>query len=168
MAFQSDRRIRQVIAIQIDPNFLRQLSAGQQAAVQVIADGRNSNTTDAALGYVGSAVESFNADWRSDHGLPQPPIQVITRAWYCPNLENRLSARDPDTDRRHKLLIPNGTSGSQFAPNNTGRTRNRRSPTRALRGKRSSPEMECTSCAEGRMNNEILRQNFERRLVGEI
>jgi ABC-2 type transport system permease protein len=78
-----------LIAIQIDPDFQRQLSAGQQAAVQVIADGRNSNTADAALGYVGSAVESFNVDWRSDHGLPQPPIQVIMRAWYSPNLETR-------------------------------------------------------------------------------
>jgi pyoluteorin transport system permease protein len=78
-----------LIAIQIDPDFQRQLSAGQPATVQVIADGRNSNTAGAALGYVSSAVESFNADWRSDHGLPRLPIHVVTRAWFSPNLETR-------------------------------------------------------------------------------
>jgi len=55
----------------------------------VIADGRNSNTAGAALGYVGAAVESFNADWRSDHGLPPSPVQVQPRAWYNANLETR-------------------------------------------------------------------------------
>jgi ABC-2 type transport system permease protein len=78
-----------LVVVQIDPNFERQLSAGQNAAVQVIADGRNSNTAGAALGYVDAAVDSFNADWRSDHGLPPPPVQVSERAWYNPNLETR-------------------------------------------------------------------------------
>ena len=78
-----------LIVVQIDPDFERQLSAGQSAAVQVIADGRNSNTAGAALGYVDAAVDSFNADWRSDHGLPAPPVQVSVRAWYNPNLETR-------------------------------------------------------------------------------
>jgi len=105
MAFQSDRRIRQVIAIQIDPNFLRQLSAGQQAAVQVIADGRQLQHHDAALGYVGSAVESFNADWRTTTACRNPDSGHYA-SLVLPHLENRLSARDPDTDRRHKLFDP--------------------------------------------------------------
>src|SRR5271165_4881241 len=78
-----------LVAIQIDSDFQRQLSAGDEADVQVIADGRNSNTAGAALGYVAAAVESFNADWRRDHGLPQPPVQVLARSWYSPNLETR-------------------------------------------------------------------------------
>ncbi len=81
---------RQVlVVVQIDPNFQQQLSDGEDAAVQVIADGRNSNTAGAALGYVNAAVDSFNADWRSDHGLAQPPVQVSPRAWYNANLETR-------------------------------------------------------------------------------
>ncbi len=78
-----------LVVVQIDPNFQSQLSHGEAAAVQVIADGRNSNTAGAAVGYVGAAVDSFNADWRSDHGLPQPPIQLQPRAWYNANLETR-------------------------------------------------------------------------------
>ena len=42
--------------------------AGQPADVQVIADGRNSNTAGTALGYVGAIVDGFNADWAADHG----------------------------------------------------------------------------------------------------
>jgi len=78
-----------LMVIQIAPDFQRRLSAGESPAVQVVADGRNSNTAGAALGYVGAAVEAFNADWRSDHGLPPPPVQVSARAWYNANLETR-------------------------------------------------------------------------------
>jgi ABC-2 type transport system permease protein len=78
-----------LVVVQIDPDFQRRLSAGEDTPVQVIADGRNSNTAGSALGYVSAAVESFNADWRGDHGLPQPPIQVVQRAWYNANLETR-------------------------------------------------------------------------------
>jgi ABC-2 type transport system permease protein len=78
-----------LVVVQIDPNFQRQMSDGESAAVQVIADGRNSNTAGAALGYVGAAVDSFNADWRTDHGMAQPPVQVEPRAWYNANLETR-------------------------------------------------------------------------------
>ena len=78
-----------LLALQIPPDFQRRLSAGEQPAVQVIADGRNSNTAGAALGYVGQAVNDFNTDWRSAHGLAPPPVTVVARAWYNANLETR-------------------------------------------------------------------------------
>jgi ABC-2 type transport system permease protein len=83
---------RQVIlAIQIDQNFERRLVQGLSSDVQVIADGRNSNTAATAMGYVTSIVESFNAGWRDAHGLPGSPIRVVSRTWYNPNLETRWS-----------------------------------------------------------------------------
>jgi ABC-2 type transport system permease protein len=78
-----------LVVIQIEPDFQRRLSEGEAAPVQVIADGRNSNTAGSALGDIGAAVQSFNADWASDHGLPPPPVQVDPRAWYNANLETR-------------------------------------------------------------------------------
>jgi len=78
-----------LVVIQIDPDFQRRLSAGESTPVQVVADGRNSNTAGTALGYVEAAVESFNDDWRGDHGLAQPPVSVEPRAWYNANLETR-------------------------------------------------------------------------------
>ena len=57
--------------------------------MQVIADGRNSNTAGTALGYVGAVVTAFNADWRAAHGQGGSPVRVALRAWYNPNLETR-------------------------------------------------------------------------------
>lgn len=82
-------RGRVLLVVQIDQQFERQLMLGQQADVQVIADGRNSNTAGTALSYVATVVESFNADWRAAHNQAGPPVQVTTRAWYNPNLETR-------------------------------------------------------------------------------
>lgn len=78
-----------VVVIQIDKDFERKLLLGQSADIQVIADGRNSNTAGIATGYVGTAVETFNANWRSSHNLPNVPVRTVLRAWYNPNLETR-------------------------------------------------------------------------------
>jgi ABC-2 type transport system permease protein len=78
-----------LLVIQIGQDFERNLQAGKSADVQVIADGRNSNTAGTALGYVTDIVDSFNADWANAHGETRPPLQITTRAWYNPNLETR-------------------------------------------------------------------------------
>jgi ABC-2 type transport system permease protein len=78
-----------LVVVQIDSDFERRLQLGQPANVQVIADGRNSNTAGTATGYIEAIVQSFNADWRESHGLPQAPVRVETRAWFNPNLETR-------------------------------------------------------------------------------
>ena len=63
--------------------------SGQSADLQVIADGRNSNTAGTAIGYLGTIIESFNAAWRNERGQPGAPVRLTTRAWYNPNLETR-------------------------------------------------------------------------------
>lgn len=83
----NERRV--LLVIQIDQDFERRLLAGRQADIQVIADGRNSNTAGTAIGYIGGIVESFNARWRSEHGQRPMPIRLTSRAWYNPNLETR-------------------------------------------------------------------------------
>ncbi len=66
---------RALLVVQIDQQFERHLLTGQSADVQVIADGRNSNTAGTAMGYVASIVEHFNASWRHDHGIAPPPCR---------------------------------------------------------------------------------------------
>lgn len=78
-----------LVVIQIPQDFERKLLSGQSPDVQVIADGRNSNTAGVASAYVGAIVDQFNADWASDHGDAGPPATVEARAWYNPNLESR-------------------------------------------------------------------------------
>jgi ABC-2 type transport system permease protein len=82
-----DRRALLVIEIPVD--FSRRLRGGGTAHVQIIADGRNSNTAGTALVYAQSVVNAFNSAWRTDHGLPRPPVRVQARAWYNPNLVTR-------------------------------------------------------------------------------
>jgi ABC-2 type transport system permease protein len=83
----NDRRA--LLVIQIDQDFERRLLSGQQANLQVIADGRNSNTAGTAMGYVNAIVEAFNANWRTEQGQNRSPVRLSTRAWYNPNLETR-------------------------------------------------------------------------------
>lgn len=82
---------RALVVIQIGQDFQRRLLSGQSADVQVIADGRNSNTAGTATSYVATIVEGFNADWRRAHGQGDPPVQVTMRTWFNPNLETRWS-----------------------------------------------------------------------------
>jgi ABC-2 type transport system permease protein len=84
-----ERRV--LVAVEIDQDFERRLLSGQSANVQVIADGRNSNTASTALNYVRSVVDSFNAGWWAAHGGGGPPVRVTTRTWYNENLEDRWS-----------------------------------------------------------------------------
>jgi ABC-2 type transport system permease protein len=80
---------RVLLVVQIGPDFERELLSGRFAEVQVIADGRNSNTAGTALNYVGTIVERFNARWRQTHGGSAPPLRTVSRAWYNPNIETR-------------------------------------------------------------------------------
>jgi ABC-2 type transport system permease protein len=82
-----ERRV--LLVIQIDQDFERRLLSGRQADIQVIADGRNSNTAGTAVGYISGIVDSFNASWRSEHGQRSMHVRLTSRAWYNPNLETR-------------------------------------------------------------------------------
>ena len=80
---------RALLVLQIHQDFERRLMSGQPADLQVIADGRNSNTAGTAIGYIGTIIESFNTAWRNERGQPGAPVRLTTRAWYNPNLETR-------------------------------------------------------------------------------
>lgn len=78
-----------LLVIQLGAGFERQLSAGQNAPLQLILDGRNSNTAGSAAAQVGAVVAAFNEQWRTSHGGSAAPLTVQARAWYNPNLVTR-------------------------------------------------------------------------------
>jgi len=80
---------RALLIVQIDQQFERRLLSGQSADVQLIADGRNSNTAGTAMTYVASIIDQFNSTWGHDHGAVPAPVRLVARAWYNPNLETR-------------------------------------------------------------------------------
>ncbi|EXJ15694.1 ABC transporter permease [Imhoffiella purpurea] len=82
--------VRDVLfVIQIDPRFTADLVAGRTGQVQVLIDGRNSNSAQIVQNYVGRILNDFNRNWVAAHGGQGMPVTLVTRAWYNPNLESR-------------------------------------------------------------------------------
>ncbi|MGA8863934.1 MAG: ABC transporter permease [Gallionella sp.] len=78
-----------LMVVHVGPHFSADLLSGRPAALQVVVDGRNSNTAMLAINDVNVIVDRFNLDWVADHGGSQPPAHIETRAWFNPNLESR-------------------------------------------------------------------------------
>ncbi len=81
---------RQALAVlHVGPTFGRDLHRGAQASVQVILDGRDSNTALITLGYARTIVEQFNSQWAQQRGLPAAPAHLEVRSWFNPNQQSR-------------------------------------------------------------------------------
>ena len=78
-----------MVVLHIGPQFSRELLAGRPGPVQVIVDGRNSNSAAILLGYVNTIIAGFNADWAQRTGAVALPAFLETRAWFNPNLLSR-------------------------------------------------------------------------------
>ena len=78
-----------VLVLVIDPRFTRDLALNRPALVQLIVDGRNSNTALLALGYANTIVSDFSLAWLASHGEPAPPALLDMRARYNPALLSR-------------------------------------------------------------------------------
>jgi ABC-2 type transport system permease protein len=78
-----------LMVLHFEPHFSRDLQLGRPARLQLIVDGRNSNTASILVGYVRNIVIAFNDDWAETHGLPDSPARLTVRAWFNANLESR-------------------------------------------------------------------------------
>jgi ABC-2 type transport system permease protein len=77
------------VVLHIGPEFSRNLLLRRPAPVQVIIDGRNSNTALLTAGYLRTIVNRFNQAWAESRGYPPPPARLNIRAWFNPNLQSR-------------------------------------------------------------------------------
>jgi ABC-2 type transport system permease protein len=78
-----------LLVVHVQRGFTRDLLDGRPASLQLVVDGRNSNTALVALGYAKQLVNAFGRQWRAEHGGAGPPAEVVVRAWFNPNLESR-------------------------------------------------------------------------------
>ncbi|MGC2458129.1 MAG: ABC transporter permease [Gallionellaceae bacterium] len=78
-----------LMVIHAGPHFSADLLAGRPAALQVIVDGRNSNTAMLAVNDLREIIDRYNLAWAANHGGSRPPAHIETRAWFNPNLESR-------------------------------------------------------------------------------
>ena len=82
-----DRDILMVVHIRSD--FTRQLLSGNTAEVQVLLDGRNSNTAYTALSYARNIINTFNRKIVAKNAASAGFGKMQVRVWYNPNLESR-------------------------------------------------------------------------------
>lgn len=78
-----------LLVLHFGPDFSEKMLQGETASLQVIIDGRNSNTALIVLGYVRSIISGFNRQWAQKQGLPSTPTRLETRAWFNPNTKSR-------------------------------------------------------------------------------
>jgi ABC-2 type transport system permease protein len=78
-----------LLVLNIEPQFSDKLQQGKSAKVQVILDGRNSNTAMTAMNYIASMNLDFNQQWSAKHGATGPKVGLEVRNWYNENLQSR-------------------------------------------------------------------------------
>ena len=79
---------RVLLVLHIGPEFSENLLKGRSADLQVLLDGRNSNTAMLALNDVQEIVLAFSNRWNRRHGGQPPPAVLVQRAWFNPTLDS--------------------------------------------------------------------------------
>lgn len=72
-----------LLAVHFPQDFSRSLDNGLSAPLQIVIDGRRSNSGQIAMGYIMEVVETFQAQLR---GIPAPRSELVVRHWFNPNL----------------------------------------------------------------------------------
>ncbi len=75
---------KSLLGIHIPQDFSSSLAAGTPTTIQVVADGRRSNSGQIALGYLSEVLEDFQADMEPGPAAGAPAVAV--RHWFNPNL----------------------------------------------------------------------------------
>lgn len=78
-----------LMVVHIGPQFSRNLQTTGSADVQILIDGRDSNTAMIANGYAQNILQDFSIAWARQQGRSGPPAQLRPRAWFNPNLLSR-------------------------------------------------------------------------------
>jgi ABC-2 type transport system permease protein len=76
-----------LMVIHIREDFSRTISAGRQASVQLVLDGRSSNSSQILSGYAKQIVSGYNDELRQARPAPRQASVVVARAWFNPNLD---------------------------------------------------------------------------------
>jgi len=80
-------RTRKVqLALSINTDFAKKLMQNKPTSVQVILDGRQTNTASIANGYVASIVSQYEAEHFPQRMKNTPRINLEIRNWFNPNL----------------------------------------------------------------------------------
>ncbi|MBQ2611939.1 ABC transporter permease [bacterium] len=83
--FQKKLDIQQAqVGINIQNDFTRGIKSGKGSTVQIIADGRQTNSAAIGAGYASQIIAGYNAELTGNKGTE---INATVRNWFNPNLE---------------------------------------------------------------------------------
>jgi drug efflux transport system permease protein len=77
-----------MVVVQISQDFSRLLANGEMPTVQVLLDGRKSNSAQLVNGYIGTIISQFASDFRVGTAAT-PASEIVDRSWYNPNRDYR-------------------------------------------------------------------------------
>ncbi|MGQ0733108.1 MAG: ABC transporter permease [Acidobacteriota bacterium] len=79
------------MALSIPPGYGDSISRGVPAALQVVADGTDSNSTTVALGYARALVAGYAEQLAAERAGARlaPPVTAAVRVWFNPDLVSR-------------------------------------------------------------------------------
>jgi ABC-2 type transport system permease protein len=75
-----------LMVVSVDEQFSRNLDAKKLAQVQLIFDGRKSNSTQILFGYASQIIERYGHKIAQKMELPQQNTQLVARNWFNPNI----------------------------------------------------------------------------------
>ena len=75
-----------MMVIHIDEQFSRRLLEGNSPEIQLIVDGRKSNTAQIVMGYASRIIRQYNGEIIKNMQLMTPKSILITRNWFNENL----------------------------------------------------------------------------------
>lgn len=75
-----------VMVVSIDEQFSREIENGRPGTVQLIFDGRRSNTAQIVAGYANNIIARFNADFTILNEIHQQNAALFPYNWYNPNI----------------------------------------------------------------------------------
>ncbi|RLA23046.1 MAG: antibiotic ABC transporter permease [Gammaproteobacteria bacterium] len=78
-----------LLVMHIDSEFSATIAKGESATVQLLLDGRNSNTAMIALNYLRDIILQLNRQWSDQKQARGPPAIIEARAWYNENLHSQ-------------------------------------------------------------------------------
>lgn len=75
-----------LLVVSFDEQFSRNLNQAKPAPVQLLCDGRRSNTTQILSGYLNEIVNQYNADYTAKARIEQQKSHLVPRTWFNPNI----------------------------------------------------------------------------------
>ncbi|MBI3990015.1 MAG: ABC transporter permease [candidate division NC10 bacterium] len=84
-----------LLGVVIPRDYSKRLLSGEEAEVQLLLDGSDSNTASIALGYVNALIQTSSQEIqakalnRKGQGLLTPPVEARVRVWYNTDLKSR-------------------------------------------------------------------------------